>query len=255
MNKKSLNKKGKLYIGTSGWSYPHWAKGVFYPKSVPTQDWLKYYSTYFNAVEVNSTFYRLPNPSLLQRWVNITPADFVFSVKIWRRISHELRLKNVSKELNDFYNSVISLREKTKVYLLQMPPSFVPVIGLLDEFFQNWFQIFNGSLLALELRNKKGFNEEIFEVLKKYNVALCWEDYKGSEIDDVLTADWIYIRKHGPSGRYRGDYDLETLKSEGKKIKVFLQQGKDVYIFFNNDFNGYAPKNASQLRNLISKNE
>lgn len=245
-------KRGKVYIGTSGWSYPHWAKGVFYPKSVPAQDWLTYYSSIFNTVEVNSTFYRLPNPSLLQKWIKITPPDFVFSVKVWRRISHDLRLKNIHKELHDFYECILPLKEKTKVYLLQMPPSFIPEPGLLEDFFLTWSEIFQETLLAVELRNKKGFCEEIYGVMQKYNISLCLEDYKGCGIDDVITADWIYIRRHGPTGRYQGEYSLQQIQTDAKKIKKWLQSGINIFVFFNNDFGGYAPKNALQLMKLIS---
>lgn len=253
MSSKSNTKKGMVYIGTSGWSYPHWAKGVFYPKSVPTQNWLKYYASIFNAVEVNSTFYRLPNPSLLQRWSSITPPDFIFSIKIWRRISHDLRLKNVQKEIQDFYPSVLPLQEKTKVFLLQTPPSFIPDINLLNEFFFAWMEVFKNTLLAVELRNKKCFKEEVFDVMRKHNISLCLEDYKGCGIDDVMTADWLYIRRHGPTGRYQGEYTHQQLKIEAEKIKQYLKLGKDVFIFFNNDFDGYAPKNAKQLMDLIDR--
>lgn len=251
MSSKSNIKNGTIYTGTSGWSYPHWAKGVFYPKSVPTQNWLKYYGSIFNAVEVNSTFYRLPNPSLLQKWNNITPPDFIFSIKIWRRISHDLRLRNVHKEIQDFYQSILPLQEKTKVFLLQMPPSFVPDIGLLNEFFSAWLETFKNTLLAIELRNKKGFSEEVFNVLTKYNISLCLSDYKGCEIDDVITANWVYIRKHGTTGKYQGEYTQQQLKTEAKKIKHYITTGKNVFIFFNNDFDGYAPKNALQLMELL----
>ncbi len=251
MSGQCNKKDGSLYIGTSGWSYPHWAKGVFYPRSVPTQDWLKYYSSIFNAVEVNSTFYRLPNPSLLQKWKNITPLEFSFVIKIWRRISHELRLKNIQGELQKFHDSVLPLQEKTKVYLLQLPPSFIPTVELFDEFFQIWFDIFKGALLAVELRNKKSFSKEIFEIMETYNISICLEDYKGCELDNVITASWVYIRKHGPTGRYRGEYEKEQLILEAKKIKEWLEQGRDVFVFFNNDFGGYAPKNALQLLEFV----
>ncbi len=249
----ATGKKGKVYIGTCGWSYPHWAKGVFYPKSVPTQDWLKYYSSVFSAVEVNSSFYRLPNPELLRKWATITPAEFKFSVKIWRRISHELRLKNTQQEIKTFHEVVCPLKEKTGAYLLQMPPSFVPDIELLNEFFNNWFSLFKDTLLALELRNKKGFKEEIFEVLHRYNVSLCLEDYRGCEIDNITTADWVYIRKHGASGRYQGEYDIKTLQTEAEKVKQWQKSKTNIFIFFNNDFGGYAPKNALQLMELLNK--
>ncbi len=123
------------------------------------------------------------------------------------------------------------MKEKTGVYLLQMPPSFVPEVELLNEFFSNWFSLFNTTQLALELRNKKGFKEEIFEVLHKYNVSLCLEDYRGCEIDDITTADWVYIRRHGPSGRYQGEYDIKILKTEAEKIKQW-QNIRQISLFF-----------------------
>lgn len=251
MSSKSNTQNGIIYIGTSGWSYPHWAKGVFYPRTVPTQDWLKYYASVFNTVEINSTFYRLSNPLSLERWAMVTPPDFAFAVKIWRRISHDLRLVDVQKELQDFYNSIFPLQGKIKVFLLQMPPSFIPDVERLDEFFQLWFGTFKNSLLAMELRNRKGFQNGIFDVMSKYHVSLCLEDYKGCEIDNIITTDWVYIRRHGYSGRYQGEYPIEELKKDADKIGVWTKEGKDVFVYFNNDIGGCAPKNAMQLLKLL----
>ncbi len=245
--------KGRLFVGTSGWSYPHWGRGVFYPKTVPTQKWLEYYAQKFNAVEVNSTFYRLPAGGLLKRWVDVTPADFCFVIKVWRRLSHELRLKEAEDALKEFSSAIEPIIQKTSVYLLQMPPSYIPDIGQMDTFFSLWFTVFPNSRLALELRNRKAFSDDTFELLKKRGVCLVLEDYKGCEIDDVVTTHWIYIRRHGPSGRYRGKYDEAQLQKDAKKIKNWLKKGMDVYVFFNNDFGGYAPENALQLMSLMNK--
>lgn len=247
--------KGKLFVGTSGWSYPHWGRGVFYPKSVPTQKWLEYYAEKFNAVEVNSTFYRLPAPALLRRWVEITPPEFCFVIKVWRRLSHELRLKAPEEPLNEFNQAIEPIKQKTSVYLLQMPPSYIPDVDQINAFFDVWFSVFPNSRLALELRNKKAFNDDVFSLLKERGVCLVLEDYKGCEIDDVNTANWVYIRRHGPSGRYRGKYDQAQLRKDAKKIKNWLRKGMDVYVFFNNDFGGYAPENAMQLTSLIKIEE
>lgn len=243
--------KGRLFVGTSGWSYPHWGKGIFYPKTVPTQKWLEYYAGIFNAVEVNSTFYRLPSPMLLMRWVDVTPQDFCFVIKIWRRISHELRLKNIDEALQEFAKTIEPIRKKAPVFLLQMPPSYLPDIEQMKRFFDAWFTLFEGVRLALELRNKKAFTDEVFDCLRERCVCLVLEDYRGCEIDDITTANWVYIRRHGPSGRYRGEYDESHLEKDAKKIKNWLKKGMDVYVFFNNDFGGYAPKNAIQLMSLI----
>ncbi|MCX8064743.1 MAG: DUF72 domain-containing protein [Candidatus Hydrogenedentes bacterium] len=243
--------EGRLFVGTSGWSYPHWGRGVFYPKTVPTQKWLEYYADKFSAVEVNSTFYRLPSPSLLKRWVEVTPNDFCFVIKIWRRLSHELRLRETENALKEFWESVKPIIVKAPVFLLQMPPSYVPDIDQMDKFFDQWFDLFPGVRLALELRNKKAFGEEVFDFLGKRCVCLVLEDYRGCEIEDVITTDWVYIRRHGPSGRYRGEYDEIQLERDARKIGNWLKRGMDVYVFFNNDFGGYAPKNALQLISLV----
>lgn len=242
-----------VWIGTSGWSYPHWGKGVFYPKSVPTQDWLTYYSGVFTTVEVNSTFYRLPNPVLLERWVNVTPDTFRFSVKVWRRITHDLRLQDVEDELLEFRNSLQPLQEKVAVFLIQTPPSYIPEIESLEKFIRLWKKIFPLTRVALELRNKKAFTEEVFQLLSRHRIAVVIEDYRGSELEDRITADWVYIRRHGPSGRYRGEYDLDYLRQEARRIRSWQKKGYDVYVYFNNDFGGYAPKNALQLMELIKK--
>ena len=165
----------------------------------------------------------------------------------------EIRLKEAEDALKEFSSAIEPIIQKTSVYLLQMPPSYIPDIGQMDTFFSLWFTVFPNSRLALELRNRKAFSDDTFELLKKRGVCLVLEDYKGCEIDDVVTTHWIYIRRHGPSGRYRGKYDEAQLQKDAKKIKNWLKKGMDVYVFFNNDFGGYAPENALQLMSLMNK--
>lgn len=244
-------KRGRVYIGTSGYSYEHWGEGVFYPKDLPRDKWLEYYVKYFKSVELNVTFYRLPIKAVFSSWFNRTPAGFAFAVKGSRFITHIKRLKNCQEPLDLFFSRTRLLRDKLSVVLWQLPPKFSSTPSRLIDFIGR-LKEFKGVRNAFEFRHKSWFSDEIFEILKKANMAVCAADWPEFAKGPPLTADFAYIRRHGSgTSLYAGCYSDDALKEDAVKIKKLLKEGTDVYIYFNNDARGWAVKNAQTLQGFF----
>ena len=242
-----------LFVGTSGWSYKHWAQGVFYPRGLKQSDWLAYYATHFCTVEVNMTFYRLPHTSMLQRWYRETPDGFCFAIKLWRRITHEKRLKNCVEDLCGFFETLAPLRPKWGPLLVQLPPSMSCDLTLLDEFLHALQSVSCNPEMktAFEFRNPSWINQRTLEVLCRYGAALCIADMPRSKTTEPNEVDFVYVRRHGPKGNYRSSYDEGFLRAEASRIQRWLQEGKCVYVYFNNDIDGFAVENAKQLQKFV----
>jgi uncharacterized protein YecE (DUF72 family) len=244
----------KLFIGTSGWVYGHWT-GIFYPKNLPSKDKLKYYSQYFKTAEINYSFYHLPRPSTYQNWYSQTPKDFLFAVKASKFITHVKRLKGVKEAWKQFLENALNLKEKLGPILFQFPSSFQATpenIKRLEEFLKSIREnsCSNSGKFAkyaLEFRHKSWCAEKIYKLLKKYNVAWVIADSPRYPRADVVTADFVYIRMHGSKIMFGSKYTKKEIKDLAKKIKNWLKQKLDVYVYFNNDFQGYAVQNAKEL--------
>jgi uncharacterized protein YecE (DUF72 family) len=246
-----------LYIGTSGWVYGHW-EGIFYPEDLPSKDKLRYYSQHFKTAGINYSFYHLPRPSTYQNWYSQVPEDFVFAVKASRFITHIKRLKGVGSAWNQFLENALNLKEKLGPILFQFPPSFQATdenLKRLEEFLKlitkNLYPKPYTLKFAFEFRHKSFCDEKIYKLLKKYNVAWVIADSPRYPRADVVTADFVYIRMHGSKIMFASKYTKEELKDLAKKIKKWLKQKLDVYIYFNNDAYGYAIENAKELLNYF----
>lgn len=243
-----MRKKSQIFIGTSGYSYQHWKK-VFYPEDLPSSRWLEYYAKHFKTVELNVTFYRLPQETAFKSWYRRTPDDFIFVLKGSRFISHIKKLKGVKQANKLFVQRANLLKEKLGMVLWQFPPSWKKDTKRLSEFLRILKP--NKIRQAFEFRNESWFCEEIYDLLKKYNFALVIADSPRYPLVEKVTADYVYIRFHGGKILYGSNYSKKELEVWAKKIKKWLKQGKDVYCYFNNDAYGYAIKNARTLANLI----
>ncbi len=252
--------KAEIFIGTSGWVYSHW-KEIFYPPKLPPSDYLNFYSRHFNTTEINSSFYHLPRATTFQKWYNQTPKDFVFSTKASRFITHIKRLESVEESWGQFIENALNLKEKLGPILFQFPPSFKADrenIQRLKEFLQ---LLANYSLstthyplkYAFEFRHKTWIDKKVFDLLKKYNVAWVISDSSRYPKSETITADFVYIRMHGPGALFASKYSDKDLKELAQKIAEYIKQGKDVFVYFNNDFYGYAPENAKELINLLDE--
>lgn len=242
-------KKQKLFIGTSGYSYKHWQER-FYPAGISSKRWLEFYSSQFSTVELNVTFYRVPQPRSFLSWYERTPSNFIFSVKGSRYISHIKRLQGVEDSLKLFFERAFLLKEKLHCILWQFPAKFKIDIKRLESFLQllSNYNVRN----VFEFRHSSWFSEQTFSLIKEHNYALCCADYPGFEGSiPVPLSDFIYIRRHGPVNMYQSKYSDKQINEDAKISREFIRDGCDVYIYFNNDFCAYAIDNALMLKRLL----
>ncbi|MCX8034345.1 MAG: DUF72 domain-containing protein [Thermodesulfovibrio sp.] len=243
---QTLQGKLNVFVGTSGWQYGHWRE-IFYPSNLKSTDWLNFYSRHFKTVEINVTFYRDVKPSTFQKWYSSVQKKFLFSVKLSRQITHFKRLK-VDKGLVDiFLERVSSLKEKLGVILIQLPPSLKFDETLTREFFSMLDKKFK---YAIEVRNKTFIDDRFFQILQKENIAFCIADSAGRyPYHEAITTDFVYIRLHGSKRLYASEYTEEELLEWMRKIKKWNML---TYIYFDNDYMGYAVKNALKLEELLA---
>jgi len=246
----------RLFIGTSGYSYEHWEKGVFYPKVLEKGKQLEYYSLIFQSVEINASFYQLPTTQTFESWYNRTHDDFIFALKASRYLTHLKRLKNCQVAWQLFLNRAKTLEEKLGPILFQLPPNYQEDLKVLKKFIDLIVpkqKKKNKQRFVFEFRHDSWFINELYDLLKKKNIALCWADSPDYPSEEKLTADFAYIRLHGSKSLYGSDYNDYELDIWAKKAEDLLKQNKDVYIYFNNDAGGYAAKNAKTLLDLTSQ--
>ena len=245
--------RGKWYIGTSGWSYAHWAKGRFYPRGLKPGEWLTFLAGHFNTVEVNCTFYRMPKPEMVSRWHQATRSRFRFAVKLWRRITHQKRLLECGQELSDFFELARVLGSKRGPLLVQLPPSMRKNIPRLEMFLTDLKRALKRSRwrVAIEIRNTDWLCNETYELLNLSGAGLCLADIERCPITEPNDVSFVYVRRHGPGGRYRGCYGPGHIAADADRIRGWLQAGKDVFVYYNNDIDGHAVDNARQLTEAI----
>lgn len=240
-------KKGKIYIGTSGWNYKHWKKN-FYPEDIKQKDWLKFYSEKFDTVEINNSFYRLPEKKTFKNWKDTVSKNFVFSVKASRYITHMKKLKDPKESVSNFIDNSKSLKEKLGPILFQLPPNWKFNKKRFQNFLKKLSKKYN---YTMEFRNSTWWNDDVFKLLKKNNIAFCIYELENTTTPKKITADFVYVRLHGPDGKYKGIYNKKALSYWAKLFNKWLSNKKDIFCYFDNDEKGFAAKNALQLKNLI----
>lgn len=238
--------KGKIYIGTSGWSYKHW-KGTFYPADVKEMDHFEYYRKFFNSVELNNSFYHLPSKEVFENWRASVPDDFVFAVKASRYITHMKKLNDPAESIANFMENVVGLQEKLGVILFQLPPHWKRNISRLQQFLS---KLPKGQRYTFEFRDADWYHEETLALLREYNCAFCIYHLAGHLSPIEVTADFVYVRLHGPGGKYQGSYSNDELREWAGRCKTWKEEGKDVFVYFDNDEAGYAAYNAIRLKEL-----
>jgi len=247
---------GRCYIGTSGWSYAHWAGGRFYPRGLKPGDWLPFLAERFNTLEINSSFYRPPRPQFIRRWKATTGAGFRFAIKLWRRITHDKKLTDCEQELGDFLNIVSQLGPRRGPLLVQLPPSLHKDVECLAQF----VRLLRRRLgrrdwpVAIEFRCPTWLCDEVYTLLSEKGIAVCLADLPRCPVTQPNDAPLVYVRRHGPGGHYRGSYGAAEIAADAASIRQWLAEGRDVYVYYNNDADGYAPENARQLAALVGQN-
>lgn len=243
------NSTTKFFIGTSGWNYPHW-KGVFYPDDWPKSRWFEYYARYFTTVEVNATFYRRFKDQTYYNWREKAPEGFRYVLKAPRIITHRKYLKDVDEEIRQFWRSANLLKEKFGLILLQLAPATPYEPGRLKHALNTFGE---PSKIAVELRKDVWFTDEVKNLLGKLGSVFCNADSPKTRLNDWLTSSIAYLRLHGRRKWYAYNYSDEELREIAELARGFSERGaRCVYIFFNNDFEGYAVKNAITLKEMLA---
>ena len=236
-------------MGCSGWQYRDW-RGVVYPVGVPQRSWLPYYAKLFDTVEVNNSFYRLPSESAVSGWAASVPPGFVFALKLGAFGSHRMKLRDAASWLPNHMVRVKLLGDAAGPTLVQLPPRWRRNAERLDEFLTvappstRW---------AVEVRERSWLHDEVYDVLARHDAALCVHDL----LEDhpfLMTTDWTYVRFHGPDAlvrKYYGAYGYRRLRRWATRLNEVLESGRDVYCYFNNDWEGHAVADASWLRRAL----
>jgi uncharacterized protein YecE (DUF72 family) len=245
--------KGTFRAGTSGLVLREPNKQAF-PEEHKQKPRLTYYASLFNSIEINSSFYKVPMPVTFTKWANMVPADFQFTVKLWRDITHARGFIYNPADIALFMKAAANTGRKKGCLLIQLPPSVAwNKSGKLEELME---QVRDANTapawrLAVEFRDKSWYRKETYELLNKFDATLVLHDMPASTIREyTVAAGFVYIRFHGVKGDYKGTYSQEHLQEYADKIREWLQQGKDVYTYFNNTI-GDAVANLETLNALV----
>jgi len=243
--------RGEVRIGTSGWHYKHWC-GPFYGQKLPASKMLAEYYTHFDTVEINNSFYRLPTEDAFRYWRESTPKDFLFAVKGSRFITHMKKLKDPENALDNLIPRAEQLKHKLGPILWQLPPHWTINTDRLEEFLS---ALPKKHRYAIEFREYSWHTDRVYEIMRRHNAAFCIFELNGRHSPLEITADWTYIRLHGPGGPYQGSYSPDKLAEWADWIDRRRRRLKAVFVYFDNDQAAYAVHNALELKRLVSQYE
>ncbi len=232
-----------ILIGTSGWHYRHWV-GPFYPDDMRPAEFLPHYARFFATTEINSTFYRLPTTPTLASWRDATPPGFVFACKASRYITHMKKLRDPEPSAKRFFQTIEALGDKLGPILFQLPPRWRADADRLAAFLA---ALPSGGRYVFELRDESWSTPAIYKLLERRNVALCIYELDRRRSPIEITADFIYLRLHGPGGPYQGSYDDRALADWAARLLTWRKAGLDVYAYFDNDEKAHAVGDARRL--------
>ncbi len=240
-------RKGAFRIGTSGWNYAHW-RGKFYPEGLPAHQWFEYYAGVFDTVEINNTFYHLPEARTFTGWSKQASPGFIYAVKASRYITHIKKLKDPRQALDRFLRRARRLKEHLGPILYQLPPGWRPNLERLKQFCQ---RLPAGLTHVMEFRRRDWLQDPTLDILAEHGVCLCIHDML-PEHPRRLTGKAAYVRFHGVGSKYGGNYSRSELSQWAKWMGETAHSGHDVYAYFNNDSNAYAVGNAQTLREILA---
>lgn len=236
----------RFLIGTSGWNYAHWRRR-FYPQHLPSASWLAYYAGHFHTVEVNYTFYRLPDGAVFRSWRRAVPASFVFAVKASRYITHIKRLRTARRSVRRLLTRARPLGRTLSPMLFQLPPTLRCDPARLRRFLTG---LPPGRRYAVEFRHESWHVPEVYAILRRRRVACCISDSRDRPVHVVRTAPFVYVRFHGTG--VTGRYGEVALRRWADGLRTVSEDAHTTYVYFNNDWQGYAVENAARLAELLS---
>jgi uncharacterized protein YecE (DUF72 family) len=235
-------------IGCSGWTYDDW-KGPFYPPGVPDRARLEHYATRFDTAEINASFYRLPAEKTVEGWARRVPEGFVFAWKVSRFITHNKKLKNCADSVDLVFGRMAPLGARYGPALVQLPP----LLHRDDERLAAFLKLLpRGKRHAVEFRHESWYAPAVFAILADFGAALCISDHHSAPSPWEVTASFVYLRGHGPGGRYFGRYSKAELTRWARRIAGWRAEGRDVYAYFDNDVKSAAPLDALALKGLTA---
>jgi uncharacterized protein YecE (DUF72 family) len=240
----------RIWIGTSGWHYDSW-RGRFFPDRLPLKNQLQYYASQFPTTELNGVFYRTPTPEAVKSWRAQTGKDFVFAWKASKFITHWKRLSgNSVNSLELLENRLSLLGDKAGPVLFQLPPQFHANRDRLASFLK---LLSNKRRYSFEFRHPSWYVPQVFRLLSDQNISLCISDHHDAPAPWKRTADFVYVRGHGPGGRYKGHYSPQMLTAWARRIRSWKKQRCDIYVYFDNDQKSAAPADALKSRLLLDR--
>lgn len=239
---------GTTHIGTSGWHYDHW-KGPFYPEDTPSSSFLALYAEQFRTAEINNSFYKLPSRETVQSWRETAGDAFTFAFKASRYLTHMKKLKDPAEPLDKVYESADALGDALGPILFQLPPRWKFNADRLENFLEHLSTDYRH---AFEFRDESWFNAEAYGLLRQHGAAFCIYELAGRQSPRETTAEFVYIRLHGPGDKYQGRYDRRTLGGWAGAISAWIRSVGDVYCYFDNDEAGYAAINARELQDMMA---
>src|SRR4051812_13508432 len=244
-----MARHGCARIGCSGWEYKHW-RGDFYPREIPRTRWFEHYAATFDTVEINNTFYRLPEERTFAAWAQRAPARFLFAVKASRFLTHMKKLKDPAEPLDRLFTRMRPLKRHLGPVLYQLPPGWKCDAVRLEQFLQ---ALPKGVRHVMEFRDPSWYSDGILALLDRFRVALCLHDMRGSATARERIGPFVYVRFHGATGNYGGGYSDARLAGWAEWLDAQRAAETDVYAYFNNDVGGHAPRNAVTLRRLMGE--
>ncbi len=237
-------------VGTSGWQFDNWS-GRFYDAGTPKESWLAAYAQTFSSVEVNNTFYQLPERSKLERWREATPPDFTFAIKANRYITHLKKLLDPVEPLATLYRHLEPLEDRIGPILFQLPPNWHRNAGRLEAFLDH---LSAQHRHVFEFRDPTWFHPETIEALADHDAAFCTYDLGAKQSPVALTSDLAYVRLHGEETAYEGRYSEDALATWAGRVREWSREGRDVFVYFNNTSgDGHAPFDAQRLRHRLAE--
>jgi len=240
---------GRIFVGTSGWSYDSWKTGFF--QDIPRKRWLEHCAQHFSGLEANGTFYRLQSEKTLRDWIERTPDDFIFTAKGHRYVTHNKKLLDADETVVNSRDNMRPLQKKLAVVVWQFPQQFSANPERLESFAHTLSRRWTAVRHTIEFRHTSWFTDDVAEVMSSHNLAVCQSDAADWPMWDAVTTDLVYIRLHGHTRTYASSYSSGSLGDWARKIRSWTGEGRDVHVYFDNDSEGAAPYDALKLMDRL----